>query len=173
MREKSTTDDASSQSPFSKPRITNRSSRKADRQSGSDTPRIFLVGDAAHCFPPAGGFGMNTGVQDAHNLAWKLAMVLHSNSNPAAGLQGTCTQQQQQQQHEGAAWPQAQGPVFWPNSSSSPGGAAAAPAPAPAGTSLLPPRPPFRAAAAFSRASWPHAPEMSCPFSCRTVVGTW
>eukprot|EP00983_Pelagomonas_calceolata_P125695 1161229-Pelagomonas_calceolata.AAC.4 len=42
-------------------------------------------------------------------------------------------QQQQQQQHEGAAWPQAQGPVFWPNSSSSPGGAAAAPAPAPAG----------------------------------------
>jgi 2-polyprenyl-6-methoxyphenol hydroxylase-like FAD-dependent oxidoreductase len=35
--------------------------------------RIFLVGDAAHRFPPAGGFGMNTGLQDAHNLAWKLA----------------------------------------------------------------------------------------------------
>ena len=33
----------------------------------------FLAGDAAHRFPPAGGFGMNTGFQDAHNLAWKLA----------------------------------------------------------------------------------------------------
>lgn len=38
--------------------------------------RIFLVGDAAHVMPPNGGFGGNTGVQDAHNLAWKLAMVL-------------------------------------------------------------------------------------------------
>ena len=37
--------------------------------------RVFLLGDAAHCFPPAGGFGMNTGIQDAHNLAWKLAAV--------------------------------------------------------------------------------------------------
>lgn len=36
---------------------------------------VFLVGDAAHRFPPAGGFGMNTGLQDAHNLAWKLAWV--------------------------------------------------------------------------------------------------
>ena len=38
--------------------------------------RIFLVGDAAHAFPPTGGQGMNSGVQDAHNLAWKLAAVL-------------------------------------------------------------------------------------------------
>lgn len=37
--------------------------------------RIFLVGDAAHRFPPTGGMGLNTGVQDAHNLAWKLAAV--------------------------------------------------------------------------------------------------
>jgi 2-polyprenyl-6-methoxyphenol hydroxylase-like FAD-dependent oxidoreductase len=37
---------------------------------------IFLVGDSAHRFPPTGGFGMNTGIQDAHNLAWKLAWVL-------------------------------------------------------------------------------------------------
>jgi 2-polyprenyl-6-methoxyphenol hydroxylase-like FAD-dependent oxidoreductase len=41
---------------------------------------IFLVGDAAHQFPPAGGFGMNTGIQDAHNLAWKLARVIHGKS---------------------------------------------------------------------------------------------
>lgn len=38
--------------------------------------RIFLAGDAAHAMPPTGGFGGNTGVQDAHNLAWKLALVL-------------------------------------------------------------------------------------------------
>ncbi|KAL2332682.1 hypothetical protein Fmac_013895 [Flemingia macrophylla] len=38
--------------------------------------RILLAGDAAHRFPPAGGFGMNTGIQDAHNLAWKVASVI-------------------------------------------------------------------------------------------------
>ena len=38
--------------------------------------RMFLAGDAAHHMPPTGGFGLNTGVQDAHNLAWKLAAVL-------------------------------------------------------------------------------------------------
>ncbi|KAI7744642.1 hypothetical protein M8C21_001251 [Ambrosia artemisiifolia] len=38
--------------------------------------RIILAGDAAHRFPPAGGFGMNTGIQDAHNLAWKLAAII-------------------------------------------------------------------------------------------------
>ncbi|MEM7341351.1 MAG: FAD-dependent monooxygenase [Actinomycetota bacterium] len=36
---------------------------------------VFLVGDAAHRFPPTGGIGMNTGLQDVHNLVWKLAMV--------------------------------------------------------------------------------------------------
>jgi 2,4-dichlorophenol 6-monooxygenase len=39
--------------------------------------RVFLVGDSAHRFPPSGGMGLNTGVQDAHNLAWKLAAVEH------------------------------------------------------------------------------------------------
>jgi len=37
---------------------------------------VFLAGDAAHQLPPTGGFGMNTGVQDVHNLAWKLGAVL-------------------------------------------------------------------------------------------------
>jgi 2-polyprenyl-6-methoxyphenol hydroxylase-like FAD-dependent oxidoreductase len=37
--------------------------------------RVWLVGDSAHRFPPAGGMGMNTGIQDAHNLVWKLAWV--------------------------------------------------------------------------------------------------
>jgi hypothetical protein len=37
--------------------------------------RVFLAGDAAHVMPPSGGFGGNTGIHDAHNLAWKLALV--------------------------------------------------------------------------------------------------
>lgn len=37
---------------------------------------VFLVGDAAHIHSPVGGQGMNTGLQDAHNLAWKLALVI-------------------------------------------------------------------------------------------------
>jgi 2-polyprenyl-6-methoxyphenol hydroxylase-like FAD-dependent oxidoreductase len=45
--------------------------------------RVLLVGDAAHYFPPTGGYGMNTGIQDAHNLAWKLAAVLEGRAAPA------------------------------------------------------------------------------------------
>ncbi|MGH9717468.1 MAG: FAD-dependent monooxygenase [Candidatus Acidiferrales bacterium] len=44
--------------------------------------RIFLAGDSAHVMPPSGGFGGNTGVQDAHNLAWKLALVLKGAAGP-------------------------------------------------------------------------------------------
>ncbi len=45
--------------------------------------RIFLVGDAAHRFPPTGGLGLNTGVQDVHNLVWKLAAVDAGAANDA------------------------------------------------------------------------------------------
>ncbi len=53
----------------------------ADRFSSG---RVFLAGDAAHTLPPArGGYGANTGIEDAHNLAWKLASVLAGTSAPA------------------------------------------------------------------------------------------
>ena len=44
--------------------------------------RAFLAGDAAHSFPPTGGLGLNTGVQDGHNLAWKLAAVIKGRAQP-------------------------------------------------------------------------------------------
>jgi putative polyketide hydroxylase len=44
---------------------------------------VFLVGDAAHVWPPTGGLGANAGIQDAHNLAWKLAMVINQSAGPA------------------------------------------------------------------------------------------
>ncbi|WP_405828152.1 MULTISPECIES: FAD-dependent oxidoreductase [unclassified Streptomyces] len=47
--------------------------RVAERYSSG---RVFLAGDAAHEMSPTGAFGSNTGIQDAHNLAWKIAAVL-------------------------------------------------------------------------------------------------
>ncbi|MCG6498096.1 FAD-dependent monooxygenase [Kitasatospora sp. A2-31] len=47
--------------------------RVAERYSSG---RVFLAGDSAHEMSPTGAFGSNTGIQDAHNLAWKLAAVL-------------------------------------------------------------------------------------------------
>ena len=44
---------------------------------------VFLAGDAAHEMPPTGGFGLNTGVQDVHNLAWKIAAVLRGQADDA------------------------------------------------------------------------------------------
>ena len=43
--------------------------------------RVFLTGDAAHAHSPAGGQGMNVGLQDAHNLAWKLAAVFEDRAD--------------------------------------------------------------------------------------------
>ena len=58
--------------------VINRSIWRLSRQvaTGFRKNRVFLVGDAAHRFPPSGGYGMNSGIQDAHNLAWKLDLVL-------------------------------------------------------------------------------------------------
>ncbi len=44
---------------------------------------VFLTGDAAHEMPPTGGFGLNTGVQDVHNLTWKIAAVLRGQADDA------------------------------------------------------------------------------------------
>jgi 2-polyprenyl-6-methoxyphenol hydroxylase-like FAD-dependent oxidoreductase len=58
-------------------------------RSSSDTARryhdgrVLLAGDAAHVMPPNGGFGGNTGVQDAYDLAWKLALVVEGIAPPA------------------------------------------------------------------------------------------
>lgn len=45
--------------------------------------RVFFAGDAAHVMTPYGGKGAASGIQDAHNLCWKLAMVLHGQASPA------------------------------------------------------------------------------------------
>lgn len=55
-------------------------SRRVNRFS---VARCFVAGDAAHIHTPAGAQGMNTGIQDAYNLAWKLALVLGGKSNPS------------------------------------------------------------------------------------------
>jgi 2-polyprenyl-6-methoxyphenol hydroxylase-like FAD-dependent oxidoreductase len=52
----------------------------ADRYRGGN---VFLAGDAAHEMPPTGGFGLNTGVQDVQNLAWKIAAVLRGRADEA------------------------------------------------------------------------------------------
>jgi 2-polyprenyl-6-methoxyphenol hydroxylase-like FAD-dependent oxidoreductase len=52
----------------------------ADRYRVGD---VFLAGDAAHEMPPTGGFGLNTGVQDVHNLTWKIAAVLRGHADPS------------------------------------------------------------------------------------------
>ncbi|GAA1041084.1 FAD-dependent oxidoreductase [Streptomyces murinus] len=66
-------------------RITGMASwRAAERVADSYAQgRVFLAGDSAHEMSPTGAFGSNTGIQDAHNLAWKLAAVLDGWAGPA------------------------------------------------------------------------------------------
>ena len=54
----------------------------ADVATSFQCGRVLIAGDAAHTVPPNGGFGGNTGVQDAFNLAWKLALVLGGQAQP-------------------------------------------------------------------------------------------
>lgn len=65
-------------------RLTNR--RVTEYRRG----RVFIAGDAAHVHSPVGAQGMNTGIQDAHNLAWKLAMVLRGNASDCLLDSYTC-----------------------------------------------------------------------------------
>ena len=62
---------------FSTYRIYHRAARRFRSE------RCFLLGDAAHVHSPMGGQGMNTGLQDAYNLAWKLALVVEGRADPA------------------------------------------------------------------------------------------
>ncbi|GGT34044.1 3-(3-hydroxyphenyl)propionate hydroxylase [Streptomyces kurssanovii] len=55
------------------------SHRLVDRYSRG---RVFVAGDAAHIHPPTGAQGMNTGIQDAYNLAWKLALAVTGTARP-------------------------------------------------------------------------------------------
>ncbi len=55
---------------------------RADTAERFRSGRVFIAGDAAHVMPPTGGWGGNVGVQDAHNLAWKLALVLNGVAAP-------------------------------------------------------------------------------------------
>jgi putative polyketide hydroxylase len=62
----------------------------------SELGRIFIVGDAAHTLPPSrGGYGANTGIEDAHNLAWKLAAALQPGSIAGPALLRTYHEERQ------------------------------------------------------------------------------
>ena len=65
--------------PIRRSRVYTFHARMADRWRER---RIFLAGDAAHLSPPFAGQGMNSGIRDAHNLAWKLAAVLNQQLGP-------------------------------------------------------------------------------------------
>lgn len=54
----------------------------AETAGSYNSGRVYLAGDAAHRFPPTGGLGMNTGLVDADNLAWKLAAVINGWAPP-------------------------------------------------------------------------------------------
>jgi 3-(3-hydroxy-phenyl)propionate hydroxylase len=65
--------------PIRRSRVYTFHARMADRWRDG---RVFLAGDAAHLTPPFAGQGMNSGIRDAHNLAWKLAAVIDGRLGP-------------------------------------------------------------------------------------------
>lgn len=68
------------QAPIVRRQVYTFYARVADKWA---TKRIFIAGDAAHLTPPFAGQGMNSGIRDAHNLAWKLAHVIKGQLGPA------------------------------------------------------------------------------------------
>lgn len=67
------------ETPIRRSRVYTFHARMADRWREG---QIFLAGDAAHLSPPFAGQGMNSGIRDAHNLAWKLAAVVQGRLGP-------------------------------------------------------------------------------------------
>lgn len=72
--------------------------------------RVFLLGDAAHMMPPFGGQGLNSGLRDAHNLAWKVAMVLQDRA--AASLLETYHHERSRQAARMVAFASILGTIF-------------------------------------------------------------
>src|SRR5665213_2151840 len=79
--------------------------------------RIFLAGDAAHLTPPFAGQGMNSGIRDAHNLAWKLASVIQGRLGP--GLLDTYEQERRKHAWEMIMLSLRMGKVMMPRSRAS------------------------------------------------------
>jgi 2-polyprenyl-6-methoxyphenol hydroxylase-like FAD-dependent oxidoreductase len=67
---------------MSEPRWTSRFLSEHRQAAHYRAGRVFLAGDAAHVHSPLGGQGMNTGIQDAMNLGWKLAAAVHGTAAP-------------------------------------------------------------------------------------------
>jgi 3-(3-hydroxy-phenyl)propionate hydroxylase len=97
--------------PLRRSRVYTFHARMADRWRDG---RIFLVGDAAHLSPPFAGQGMNSGIRDAHNLAWKLAAVFQGRLGPH--LLGTYEQERRQHAWEMILLALRMGKVMMPRS---------------------------------------------------------
>src|SRR6202043_1620639 len=68
---------------LSEPRWLVRWSAQLRQAESYRVGRVFIAGDAAHVHSPAGAQGLNTGLQDAYNLAWKLALVVSGRAGAA------------------------------------------------------------------------------------------
>lgn len=71
---------------------------------------VYLVGDAAYVFPPAGGFGMNTGLQDALALAWRIKYLTNGTLSDPGPMY---TMERQAVAHQTAALPYATINEYW------------------------------------------------------------